>query len=139
MRIDLRPNIWIFIAAINGFLAVFAGAMGSHTFASHLDEHAVILYGQAADYQMSHALALLFTGLLLNHANEKNKDIVHLAGFGFAIGILFFSGALYWLALNGSGSLGSFHYIPPIGGVSLLFGWFMLIIANFKTIMAGRK
>lgn len=135
MQLDLRPNIWIFIAAINGFLSVFAGAMGSHTFASKLDEYGVALYSQASDYQMSHALALLFTGLLLNHAKEKNKDLVHLAGFGFSIGILLFSGSLYWLALNGAGSLGSLHYIPPLGGISLLFGWFMLIIANFKTLM----
>ena len=138
MRLDLRTNLWVLVAAANGFLAVLAGAMGTHTFASHLDEHALELYSQATDYQMSHALALFFTGLLLNNAAEKNKDLVHLAGFGFTIGIILFSGSLYWLALNGSGSLGGFHFIPPIGGVSLLLAWFLLIIANFKTIL-GRK
>lgn len=139
MRIDIRTNLWVIIAAVNGFLAVFAGAMGAHTFANDLDVHAAQLYSQAADYQMSHALALLFTGLLLNNTNEENKDLVHLAGFGFTIGIILFSGSLYWLALNGSGSLGSLHILPPIGGVSLLLAWFLLIIANFKTILKNKK
>lgn len=139
MRIDLRVNYWILIAALNGFMAVLAGAIGKHTFASHLDGYALTLFSQATDYQMSHALALFFTGLLLNNTQEKNKDLVHLAGFGFIIGILLFSGSLYYLALMGSGSLGAFHFITPIGGVSLLLAWFLLCLANFKTLLQGRK
>ena len=45
------------------------------------------------------------------------------------LGIVFFSGSLYILALTEIGILGA---ITPIGGVLFIAGWLMLVIAAFK-------
>src|ERR1700761_3515882 len=47
---------WLFVAAINGALAVIAGALASH--AQRLDPVAHAYSGVAASYQLSHAIAL---------------------------------------------------------------------------------
>ena len=45
------------------------------------------------------------------------------------LGIVFFSGSLYILALTEIRILGA---ITPIGGVLFIAGWLMLVIAAFK-------
>ena len=71
MRLNLNTNIWIFLAAANGFIAVAASALGSHFMAERVDESNMILFSQAADFQMSHALVLFFTGLLMNNTETS--------------------------------------------------------------------
>ena len=102
----IKANPWMMLAGLNGFVAVGASAMGAHFLKSRLDEYALNLFSQAADYQMSHALALLGVGILQNFANQRNQSLASIAGYGFLVGVLLFSGSLYYLALNGPGSLG---------------------------------
>jgi len=52
-----------------------------------------------------------------------------LAGYGFALGILLFSGSLYILALGGPRLLGP---ITPLGGVCFIFGWLALAASAFR-------
>ncbi len=130
----IKANPWMMLAGLNGFVAVGASAMGSHFLKSRLDEYALNLFSQAADYQMSHALALLGVGILQNFANQRNQSLASIAGYGFLVGVLLFSGSLYYLALNGPGSLGVWHWLTPLGGVALLFGWMVLTIAGWTII-----
>ena len=51
-------NIWLLIAAINGFIAVAAGAFGAHGLENRLDAHNLQIFETAARYQMYHALAI---------------------------------------------------------------------------------
>ena len=134
MRIKIQANLWVTIAAINGFVAVFCRAMVSHYLNNTITEDAMALFNTAAEFQMSHSLALFFTGLLLSNTTEDNMNMVHLSGISFSLGILMFSGSLYWLSLMGSGSLGAFHFLTPLGGVAFLAGWALLAIPNFKTL-----
>ncbi len=134
MRIKIQANVWVTIAAVNGFIAVFCNALASHLLGDTLSEKSMSLFKMAAEYQMSHALALLFTGILLSNSHEDNHNMVNLSGISFTLGILCFSGSLYWLAFFGSSSLGNLHFITPIGGSALLLGWAMLAISNFKTL-----
>jgi len=139
MRISLKANIWTFIAAANGFIAVAASALGAHMLKSTLSPEQLSWFSDAAEFQMSHALALFFTGLLLANTSERNQRAVHFAGMAFTAGILLFCGTLYWLAIFGSGSLGIFHVLTPVGGMALLAGWLALIVANFRTLFPGDK
>ena len=54
---------------------------------------------------------------------------VNWAGWLMFLGIVFFSGSLYILALTEIRILGA---ITPIGGVLFIAGWLMLVIAAFK-------
>jgi uncharacterized membrane protein YgdD (TMEM256/DUF423 family) len=139
MRINLNTNIWIFLAAANGFVAVGASALGSHYLAGQVDENNMLLFAQAADFQMSHALVMFFTGLLMNNSESSYMPWLNRAGQAFFFGTLMFSGSLYWLAISGPGSLGPFHFVTPIGGILLLFGWLVLSVVSFKTMWPGTK
>jgi uncharacterized membrane protein YgdD (TMEM256/DUF423 family) len=90
-------------AAISGFLSVGLGAFGSHSFKNILDEYGKSIYERAVLYQMFHTLALFLVGVLYHLSKDTS---FFLAGWGFFIGILLFSGSLYVLAITGVKWLG---------------------------------
>ena len=44
------------------------------------------------------------------------------------IGVVLFSGSLYWLAVGGPRWLGP---VTPLGGVALMAGWLLVAVAAF--------
>lgn len=134
-----RPSVWIAIGAICGGLAVIAGAFGAHLLGGG-DGYFFQKYGEtlhvgtkkpmwikylddfhtAAEYQATHALALIAVGLC---ATQRRCRMLHAAGFAFLLGIVLFSGMLYVLALTGERWLGA---IVPLGGVAYIVGWVLL-------------
>jgi uncharacterized membrane protein YgdD (TMEM256/DUF423 family) len=121
-------KFWLIAAAISGFLSVALGAFGAHTLKNVLDEHGKSIYEKAVLYQMFHTIALFVVGILQHFVKDTSFSI---AGWGFLIGILLFSGSLYALAATGIKWLGA---ITPFGGTAFLFGWFWLAL----TIIKGR-
>lgn len=134
----IESNIWVFLAGINGFIAVGASALADHAFEAGMGETGRILYMQGADYQMSHALALLGVGVLANFTDSGSGKWLKYSGGAFTLGILLFSGSLYWLGIHGAGSLGPFSLMTPLGGFSLLSGWVLLTLASWQVIW-GKK
>ena len=80
----------------------------------------------AADYQLTHSLALLVIGLLSRDGSRKSLTI---AGWSFLGGVVLFSGSLYVLAVTGIRVLGA---ITPLGGVLFLIGWASLAVAAMR-------
>ena len=83
--------------AILGGLAVAAGAFGAHGLKNKLDETQLRNFETAARYQMIHALAILFVGLLLLFLSIHGKTgtrTLQLSGLLFFLGTLLFSGSL---------------------------------------------
>jgi uncharacterized membrane protein YgdD (TMEM256/DUF423 family) len=119
-------NLWLAIAAINGFLAVAAGAFGAHGLQGHLDPHAMQVFETGARYQMYHALAI---GLAAFAARDAAASYAQTAAGFFLGGIVLFSGSLYLLALTGNKALG---IVTPFGGLAFLIGWSALALAAFK-------
>jgi uncharacterized membrane protein YgdD (TMEM256/DUF423 family) len=119
-------KFWLVSASISGFLSVALGAIGAHALKNVLDEYGKSVYEKAVHYQMFHTIAL-FVVAILQHL-FKNTSF-SLAGWGFWIGILFFSGSLYLLAITGLKWLG---VITPFGGLAFLFGWVCLAWIIFK-------
>ncbi len=138
MSMKIKTNPWIFMAAANGFIAVSASAFGAHILKG-LEAGGLVLFSQGADFQMSHALALLGVGVFANFVNPEAQKALYYSGISFQVGIILFSGSLYWLGFNGPGSLGSLHFIPPIGGFSLLIGWGLLTFTSWKTVWGNKK
>jgi len=107
-------NVWLLVAAINGFLAVAAGAFGAHGLQDRLDAHALTIFETGARYQMYHALAM---GLA---AVASRNSAARLACMLFLAGIILFSGSLYLFALTGMRAVG---FVTPFGGLAFLAGW----------------
>jgi uncharacterized membrane protein YgdD (TMEM256/DUF423 family) len=106
----MRSYFTIF-AALNGAFAVACGAFAAHGRDPVADAQRIGWLRTGAEYQMWHALALLG---VLALAGPR------FASWCFAIGIVFFSGSLYGLALTGQKWLGA---IAPIGGLAFITGW----------------
>lgn len=118
----MTRNMWLVLAAGNGFIAVGAGAFGAHGLAE-LPERYLNAFKTGAMYQMYHALGLLAIALL------PASRAATVAGWGFLIGTIIFSGSLYALALT---RVGVFGAITPIGGVLMLIGWAALAAAAWR-------
>ncbi len=110
-----RP--WLALAALNGLVAVSAGAFGAHGVA---DPQVKALLRTGAEYQLAHAAAGLACFALVR-AMALQAGI---AGWLFGVGALVFGGSLYVLALTGVKLWGA---VTPLGGVLMIAGWAVLL------------
>lgn len=119
-------------AAIFGVIAVGLGAFAAHALKDLFSDGAVETFQIGVRYQFYHVIALLITGIL--YAEFYNKFTLF-AGRFFIIGILLFSGSLYWLAIiqgmvqPGMRWVGA---ITPVGGLFFILGWISMLIGIFK-------
>lgn len=110
--------------AIMGGLGVAIGAFGAHALKPLLVAAGrESTFELAVRYQFYHAFALLATGILAGQIESKQLRYSSLL---FLVGILIFSGSLYTLCLTGLSFMGA---ITPIGGVCLISGWALLVVA----------
>jgi uncharacterized membrane protein YgdD (TMEM256/DUF423 family) len=121
-------GLWLTTAAINGFLAVAAGAFAAHGLQHRLDAHAMQIFETGARYHMYHALAMGLAAFAMRGAAAVPAQAA--AGF-FLGGIVLFSGSLYLLALTGVRALA---FITPLGGVAFLIGWIALAWAGARIV-----
>ncbi|WP_421708819.1 DUF423 domain-containing protein [Algihabitans sp.] len=110
-------TVWLTAAAVSGFLSVTIGAFAAHGLEGRLAAEALDWMATGLRYQMLHVGGLLAVALLTIRRPARS---LRLAGTGFLLGTLVFSGLLYVMALTGVRWLGM---IVPIGGVGFLIGW----------------
>ena len=110
-------NVWLFAGAVNGFLAVAAGAFGAHCLELRLDARSLSIFQTAAHYHLVHAVAIVAAGLAAEMSGRRAAGIAALL---FTAGVVLFSGSLYFLVLAGSNAL---VLLTPIGGLFFLAGW----------------
>ena len=121
-------RLWLFLAAVNGLMAVIAGAFGWHWLDAASGTREIFAVG--VDYQMWHALALLAVAWLASRTQARDPAVT-VAGWSFTAGIVLFSGTLY--------AFGFLEYIPlegaaPAGGGLLMLGWAALIWAAVRRV-----
>jgi uncharacterized membrane protein YgdD (TMEM256/DUF423 family) len=121
----------MFLAAVNGFLAVALGAFGAHGLKTMLETAAdgaqrLEWWETAARYHMYHALAL---GLLAYLAGRVSWGGLATGGWLMLAGIILFCGSLYVMTLTGMRALGA---VTPLGGVAFLAGWVLLAVGALK-------
>lgn len=119
----MHPRNLLTLGAASGFLTVAFGAFAAHGLKARLPTELLAIFQTGVHYQGLHALALLACGLW---AMQQPSRALNLAGWGFAVGTLVFSGSLYLLAMTGERWLGA---ITPLGGLAFLFGWCCLVVA----------
>ena len=110
-------TVWLTAAAVSGFLSVAIGAFAAHGLEGRLAAEALDWMATGLRYQMLHVGGLLAVALLTIRRPARS---LRLAGTGFLLGTLVFSGLLYVMALTGVRWLGM---IVPIGGLGFLIGW----------------
>lgn len=124
-------RIWVAFAALNGAVAVGAGAYASHGLAG--DPRAQELFRLAGQYQMWHALALVALVALSRRAGGPARLALRAAGWLFVAGIVLFSGTLYALATSGALPIGM---TAPLGGSAFMLGW---VLVAGAALLFGRR
>ncbi|MDO6437547.1 DUF423 domain-containing protein [Cyclobacterium sp. 1_MG-2023] len=115
-------------AAVFGALAVIFGAFGAHALEEMLVSTGRLdTYETAVSYHFYHSLALLMVGILSLQFPDKKR--INYSALFFIAGILIFSGSLYILCLSQVTWLGA---ITPLGGLSFIIGWVMLLLSFGK-------
>jgi len=115
-------------AAVFGALAVIFGAFGAHALEELLVSTGRLdTYETAVNYHFYHSLALLLIGVLYHLFPEKKR--LNYSAIFFIVGILIFSGSLYVLCLSQLTWLGA---ITPLGGLSFILGWVMVLFSFGK-------
>ncbi len=119
---------FLIAGALFGGTGVLLGAFGAHALKTRLTPEALSSWDTAVTYQLFHALALLFAGLL---ARSLTHPAVNVAGLSWIVGLLLFSGSIYVLAIGGPRFFGP---ITPIGGLALIAGWASMLVAVVKQV-----
>jgi uncharacterized membrane protein YgdD (TMEM256/DUF423 family) len=109
-------RLLVLAAGLLGFTGVALGAFGAHALKETLVARGTATTWQTAVlYHLIHAVALLaLAGWPGGGANAR------WIGGCWSLGVILFSGSLYWLALGGPKILGP---VTPLGGVAFLAGW----------------
>lgn len=97
------------------------GAFGAHALKHRLAPDSLGIWHTAVQYHLWHALGLLAIGIV---CLQWEKPLIVASAALLAIGVLFFSGSLYALALGAPRPLGM---VTPLGGACLIAGWLCLL------------
>ena len=120
-------SVFLFLGALSALIGVGMGAFGAHALKASLSPEQLSIYQTGVSYQMWHALGLI--GIALAVLQAPTSKLLKWAGALMFIGIVLFSGSLYFLVLLDMTILG---VITPVGGVSLICAWFLLSIYAAK-------
>jgi uncharacterized membrane protein YgdD (TMEM256/DUF423 family) len=105
------------IAGLLGFAGVFFGAFGAHMLREMLTRLGTSeFWHTAVFYHLVHAVVLLVL--------SGWRPVPRFAYYAILLGVIFFSGSLYALALT---NLKWIALITPLGGFGMLFGWLGLV------------
>lgn len=128
----------LFSAGLFGLSGVLLGALGAHGALrrqlEQLGTHEN--WVTAVQYQLIHAIALLFVALWLRaERDQPTARIAWAAGF-WVVGVGLFSGSIFWLSLGGPKEIGP---LTPLGGLAFMAGWSLIIIEAWRGKIPPRE
>lgn len=126
---------FVIVGALLAAISVILGAMGAHYLKSKLDtglitEANLQTFETAVKYQMYHAIAILVIAFNADKLHRVSATV-----YSFLVGILLFSGSLYFIATAGLLGLGHIKWlgpITPLGGICFIAGWLLLAFSVMK-------
>ena len=126
--LTIMERLFVTLGALFMFLAVAAGAFGSHGLAGYFEQYPDLeqTFETAIRYQVYHALGLLAAAWV---SGRWPGAFANWAGYLFVAGIILFSGSLYLLVFTHARWLGA---VTPLGGVAFLAGWVCMLIAVWR-------
>jgi len=135
----MSARVALLLTGVIGLLAIICGAFGAHALKPQLLATGHLsAWETAVQYHLLHSVVLLAASFFLASRSEQSVEARWLrrAILAWCLGIVFFSGSLYWLALGGPHWLGP---VTPIGGVAFIFAWAYLIPAALSMGKQGKK
>lgn len=123
----MNKQFWIKVTAINGLLAVALGAFAAHVLEGMLTAQRIATFDTAVQYHIFHTLALF--GLIAIGDELLAPRWQQYAARFFLWGIVLFCGSLYLLIATDMSKLAM---ITPLGGLSFMAGWIMLLLAAIR-------
>lgn len=127
----MTSRFMLIFTAISGFVFVTLGAFGAHALSQSLNAIEMGWIHTGLQYQAFHTLAIL--GLAV--AMERRTSFwFYWSSLFMALGIVLFSGSLYGLALS---HLRLWAFVTPVGGVSFLIGWALMLIGAVRLQKKG--
>ena len=117
-----KSKAWIIIGGISGFLGVALGAFGAHVLEPKLSSEMITIYNKGILYHLIHSAVILSIAL-------AGKEKFYKCALFFTIGIVLFSFSLY---LYSTTRIITFALITPLGGVSFLIGWLLVLTEGFR-------
>ena len=115
------------ITCFLGILAITLGAFGAHALKETLTPQELLSFETGVRYQMYHVSVLLFVNIFEGFSEVQKNRISSV----FFIGIFLFSGSIYAIHLT-SITAKSIWFITPLGGLTLMIGWILMIIIFLK-------
>ena len=113
------------LGALSCFLAVVAGALGSHGLKEMIMRlNGTTNFSTATDYMFYHGLALILVALL---ADRYPHMVFQFVGWLFVAGSVLFQGNLFMISLTGASSL---SFLTPVGGICLMAAWLLLAVGT---------
>ena len=120
------------LGALLGFISVAFGAYAEHGLRLQVTEEVFRFLMTAIRYNQVHAVVITAIGLVgLSTGFFEDHRWVFYAAIGFIIGTALFSFSIYLSAVLGKPELTN---ITPIGGMTLMASWLMLVWAGVKAI-----
>ena len=126
----MQARATLITATSAGFSGVALGAFGAHGLKNLLSEKMMTVWHTAVQYHLVHSVVLLALAVaLMTLPQSATTTWLRRSARLMLAGLLLFSGSLYLMAVTGIQPLGM---ITPLGGVSWLIGWGMILLAALK-------
>jgi len=113
-------------------VGVAVGAFGAHALRPALLQSGMLeVWQTGVQYQLIHAVALVaLAGWLKAMPETAGRSRAAAAAWFWTAGVILFSGSLYLLALGAPRWVGP---VTPLGGLSFLVGWTLVVIAALRS------
>lgn len=119
-------KIALIASAIFGLTGIALGALGAHALKKILTPDLLKSYSTGTEYQIYHALFLLFLSLPGFQNYLKYYDIIIYTAIG---GVICFSGSIYLLTLL---KLKAVALVTPLGGILFIISWGLLLLSALR-------
>ena len=114
-------------------LAVILGAFGAHGLKEQISPESLANWKTANFYHFIHALGMLL--LVVLYHNSPNH-LLRKAAWLLCLGIVLFSGSIYWLSIKsviGVIPLSILGPITPLGGLVFICGWIIAALGVYRS------
>ena len=120
---------YLITVAILGLWGVSMAMLGTMVFTGKMTPENQSLFNTAIGIHMIHTIALLSLTFMNRFVGRSYLNIIY---YFFALGVFFFSGALYVNATQEITNIiiGFMSSLVPLGGISLLLGWMVILFTG---------
>jgi len=118
---------FIAVGSCLALVGIIARSLSSHALLALLEQNGKLAnFNLAADYLLVHGLALIAVAILYRLFPDAGY---HRAAWAFIGGSLLFQGSVL---VKSFVSIHPFGFITPVGGLLLMVGWLLLLIAAVR-------